>query len=1123
MKQIKAILLIIVINILSLSFFTSPVVAEICKEWVAKIVSIQGSVHARKAGAATWQPVKLYDTFCPGDMIRVLEQSRAAIALINGPTLRLDQNTTVTFNGLEKEQTSLIDLIKGAIYFLSRYPRSLKVSTPFVNGTVEGTEFYVRVDTDKTFLSIFEGKVAARNKSGSIMLVSGQSAVAEAERAPALQIVVRPRDAVQWTLYYPPIIHYRPEDFQGFPETDWRTKVRKSIELYMKGDFQGAFDSIKGVSEDIREPRFFTYQASLLLSVGRVEEAKADIEKALNLAPNNSHAIALQAIIAIAQNEKEKALTLAKKAVDIDPNSVSARIALSYAQQAHFDLKGSLNSLKDAVKLAPENALAWARLAELWMSFGELNEALNAANKAASLNPDLSRTQTVLGYAYLTRVKIKESKEAFEKAIELDQADPLPRLGLGLAKIRDGDLKKGCRDIEIAATLDTGNSLIRSYLGKAYYEEKRDKLSEEQLTKAEELDPADPTPFFYDAIRKQSINRPVEALYDMQEAIELNDNRAIYRSKLLLDSDLAARSASLGRIYTDLGFQQLALVEGWKSVNSDPADFSGHRFLADSYSALPRHEIARVSELLQSQLLQPINITPLQPHLAESNLFILDGAGPADMSFNEFNPLFNRNRLALQLSGIAGGENTFGDEAVASGLYKGASISAGQFHYENNGFRENNDQRQDIYNVFTQVALSLKTSIQAEFRSKDFERGDLSLFFDPNFFYQDLRQKDEIKSARFGLHHAFAPNSDLIGSVIYLNGDFSWKYGPAYIGEMEEDGYMTEVQHLFRSEGLSIISGAGYFRATRETRETFLGESLPPAKTGPWHTNLYVYSNSNLLRNITLTIGGSANFLKGDISGETIRRDQFNPKIGVTWNPFPNTRVRGAIFRVVNRAFLTDQTIEPTQVAGFNQFFNDTEGTKSWRYGIGIDQKFSTQIYGGAEFSKRDLEVPGFSFLEMKLKEGDWEEQLGRAYLYYTPHKWLALSAEYQYERFKRPEEFAVENITRLNTHRFLLGLGFFHPSGIIFKLKTTYIDQNGNFLTGFAPPDFMRPIFEHKKDNFWVVNASIGYRLPKRFGIITVEAINLFDKEFNFQDTDPGNPRIQPKRLILARFTLAL
>ena len=104
--------------------------------------------------------------------------------------------------------------------------------------------------------------------------------------------------------------------------------------------------------------------------------------------------------------------------------------------------------------------------------------------------------------------------------------------------------------------------LIRSYLGKAYYEEKRPELDGREYAIAKELDPNDPTPWFYDAIRKQTINQPVEALHDLQTAIELNDNRAVYRSKLMLDSDLAARSASLARIYSDLGFQQRALVEG---------------------------------------------------------------------------------------------------------------------------------------------------------------------------------------------------------------------------------------------------------------------------------------------------------------------------------------------------------------------------------------------------------------------------------------------------------------------------------------------------------------------------------------------------------------------------------
>ena len=238
----------------------------------------------------------------------------------------------------------------------------------------------------------------------------------------------------------------------------------------------------------------------------------------------------------------------------------------------------------------------------------------------------------------------------------------------------------------------------------------------------------------------------------------------------MLDEDLAARSASRARIYRDLGFQQRALFEGWRSLNVDPSSYSAHRFLSDSYSALPRHEIARVSELLQSQLLQPINITPVQPQLAESNLFILEGAGPAAAAFNEFNPLFNRNRLALQASGILADKDTQGDDIVQSGVLGRVSYSLSQYHYESDGFRKNNNLNQDIYDAFFQISLSHKTSIQAEYRYLDDQRGDLSLRFDPDNFDR-LSTKRQTDTIRLGFHHSFSPYSETIGSFIYQNSD----------------------------------------------------------------------------------------------------------------------------------------------------------------------------------------------------------------------------------------------------------------------------------------------------------------------------------------------------------------
>jgi tetratricopeptide (TPR) repeat protein len=819
----KFFLLLAITTLAHLALTTLARAATVCDPPIAKMVSVQGDVQVRRVGQTQVQPARLNETYCPGDRIQVGDTSRADIALTNQPVLRLDQNTVITLAGLKDERASIIDLARGALHFFSRLPRNLEVNTGFVNAGVEGTEGYIEAAADRASITIFDGRVVASNPFGTLALAAGQSAVAMQGQPPLLRTVVRPRDAVHWALYYPPVTYFRAEEFQG-PEP-WRGMVRNSIEAHMKGDYQRAFDALKGAPANITEPRFFAYRASLLLGVGRVDEAGPDLDRALKLNPNYGDALALQSIVAVVQNDKEKALALAQKAVSADAKSAAALTAQSYAQQANFNLEGARSSLQQAIQADPNNALAWARLAEIHMSFADLDDALEAAQKAVALNPNLSRTQMVLGFAHLVRINTEDAKKAFEKAIEFDQADALSRLGLGLSKIREGDLAEGRRDLEIAASLDANNSIVRSYLGKVYYEEKRSDLAERDYATAKQLDPKDPTPHFYDAIQKQTTNRPVEALQSMEKAIELNDNRAVYRSQLQLDSDLAARSASLARVYSDLGFQQLALVEGWKSVNADPSNFSAHRFLADSYSILPRHEIARVSELLQSQLLQPLNMTPIQPRLAESNLLLVSAGGPGSLSFNEFNPIFNRDGITFQASGLAGGNSTYSGEGVLAGIYKKLAFSAGGFHYQSDGWRTNANQKDNIANAFVQLEITPDTSVQAEYRYRDNKRGEVELRFDPNDFRPNLRQREGTDSGRFGIRHSFSPSSTLLGNVMYQKADRSVRDNPPISGavirsffdlEGQDSAVSSEFQHLFRSKYINLVSGIGYFKIVSE-------------------------------------------------------------------------------------------------------------------------------------------------------------------------------------------------------------------------------------------------------------------------------------------------------------------
>jgi FecR protein len=247
----------------------SPAVAfgQNCVDWVALIVSAQGTVEIQRSGQTLWIRATLGERLCRNDAIRVQAHSRAGIVLRDEAVLRLDQNTTVTVAGPAEARGSWVEMFRGAIHFISRMPRGLKVVTPFVNGTVEGTEFWVQVSAAEAVLAVLEGTVTAENSHGRVSLGSGQSAIAYASRAPQRVAIAKLRDAVQWALYYSPVLYFRADEFPAGP--DWRRMVRESLEHYRTGDLQKAFDSIATVPLTVPDPRFFAYRAHLLASVNK--------------------------------------------------------------------------------------------------------------------------------------------------------------------------------------------------------------------------------------------------------------------------------------------------------------------------------------------------------------------------------------------------------------------------------------------------------------------------------------------------------------------------------------------------------------------------------------------------------------------------------------------------------------------------------------------------------------------------------------------------------------------------------------------------------------------------------------------------------------------------------------
>src|SRR4051812_12304404 len=199
-----------------------------CRSPFARVVSIQGSVELLRSGGNQWAKVARVDTsICPGDRVRTGSRSRAALFVQPETLLRIDQNTSVVLSFLPdpKKQTAGETLVEfsqeeavpvsatahacGAGYFITRFPRKFNVRTPHLSAAVEGTEFLVANRCESTDLSVIEGKVLATSAGATVFpaqsIVSGETLTVGGAEPPAIKLLIKPADAVQWTLDYPPI------------------------------------------------------------------------------------------------------------------------------------------------------------------------------------------------------------------------------------------------------------------------------------------------------------------------------------------------------------------------------------------------------------------------------------------------------------------------------------------------------------------------------------------------------------------------------------------------------------------------------------------------------------------------------------------------------------------------------------------------------------------------------------------------------------------------------------------------------------------------------------------------------------------------------------------------------
>ncbi len=1073
-----------------------------CSEPIARLVARAGSVSI---DGVTVDPGSGGIPLCGDSVVVVGADSRATLLHLAGDTmLQLDANSRVRLGGPPEPESGLVELTRGALFFISQVRRILTVRTPSADAGIEGTEVLVAVgegDAPALDLRVYDGRVALRPGAappveplpaepllaGDRLLVTADGGVAVARGDGASLRLAAARE-LAWTLYYPPL-----------------------------------FPDLAAAPPQLAE-------ASRLLAAGRIEEAQAVLATVADDSPAAPDRDSLLAVIAVSQGDPAAALPIADAAV-ARRRSAATLLARSYALQALRRLEEARGSAREATEVEPGNALAWARLAELELAFGDSRAARRAADRSVATGA-VPLVHVVQGFARLAAFDARGAEASFATALDADSNQPLAHLGRGLALIRRNDLVEGRLGLEAAAALDPVRSLLRSYLGKAYFEEHRDGAAAAQLRIAKELDPDDPTPWLYSAIQKQLANRPVEALRDLERSIELNDNRATFRSGLLLDEDRVVRQLAVGRIYNDLKLDRPGRLVASEALAVDPGGAGAHRLLSDLYQGDPQLEVARVSEVLQAQLLQDPGLNPVRPSLAFADLDLPHLGSFSTPGLNEYSALFERERLLVTGSGAVGNQGTWGNEVTLTGLVGRAAASLGQYHFETDGFRDNADLNHDIVSAFAQAAVTESLTLQAELRHRDSKLGDRRLDFDPDAFSRNERRHIEEGLARVGGRLRTSVASDLIFSFSVVSRDervedaeilpgpppnFQDTLVRAQLAD-DSDAGAAEIGWLWRGETLSGIFGGGVYHVdnTEVVRSSFAPCDAEPCvssqrrKSDGDGGNIFAQTTVRAGQAVDLSVGMGAAWFSGD----ELSRHTLTPRLGVSWRPGGWLTIRAGAARALRRPVAVNQTIEPTQLVGFPQLFDDVNATVSDLYSLAADARVGRHALLGLEAAYRDSSPPALGNI------ADDTDAWIRGYANWFVNERLILSVEPEVHSYKRAKRDATLTPRSINTVTVPLTAQFYHPSGWFLQAGMALISQDVARLGDFGSLEGTGEAV--------VVDLAAGYRLGSRLGSIRIDLLNLFDERVEYQDDafrtaeQVRAVRFAPDRTILLRASLA-
>ncbi|MGA2403677.1 MAG: tetratricopeptide repeat protein, partial [Syntrophobacteraceae bacterium] len=1162
------------------------------------------------------------------------QDSRVSILCVDETQLKLNENTVVVLKsatpsarmGIAVPATQsgagagLYEVPAGEIWLRNKNEKAkFEVRTPAVTAAIRGTEFNLKVDrAGATALVLLEGKLTFANPQGQIDLDPGEEGLAEVGKAPVKRVILQPKDAVQWSLYYPGIFSYRdiplgarPEDGAASPtirkaqtsydhgdldgsERDaneelardpengpalailgWVSLQRQdpqkamayferarkaagpqpgsrlpsaaarlrdgspgltvsglALASYRMGDAVGAYKLITAELKKDPSSLMLVMSGYFSMLVGKIDEAKALLTDSRISGRDSAIAHSLLSQIYLIQNSKEQASGDAAIAMRANRESPMARMTAALVKISYFDLPEARRLLEEALAADPHFLEAYVYLARLWLGAEYLDRAWEIICKALEISKTDSEVLSLAGFIRLGYRDFDKAFNLFTEAVKNNPGFGEPHIGLANIAFRNRNFGGGLTEMLTATLLEPRVSLYQSSLGKALYQTRSFDKALEVYDYAKTLDPNDPTPYLYKGIALSDLYRPGEAIQEINKSIELNDNRAVFRSRLMLDRDLAVRNTDLARAYSQLRLGDWSYSKALTAVKDDPLNASAHLFLYSAYLSSTQRVDAATSQLLLYQLLGPAN----------ENTFNV---------YTDYTPMFEMPYARLMVNeGIgtwADHEAPIQDHSIeVYGGQPGLALAAYGEYQNDPGFRKINNRSESIYGeVQGKFEPTIKDSFFADYIYNRLPWGDTN---NPNdYSYKtdpNLRVTGNDNFAEGGYVHRFSPEAVFIGYFKWGNADwlntdslfyryfdnqgFLHDLWANYYRHTVQDFKNVQLQQQVKVDDHTFIAGFDYFTGSRDyfNRNSFIID-VPPAYNFITNynppdraTSIYVRDYWRICPQLLMELGISGDIISSSRlnAPNSISSSTVNPLVGLNYEIDKSNTLRFAYQGYVDGHSFLSASIAPSEVAGFPSQINAAEGSKVKELGFAWESQWNPLTFSVFRLLAYRIDDPQY---DANYNIINWrDEGIGGIFILnrlLTSSLGLSASLGGKMVSLSAPPNTVSSATGDFDEIDGAVGLSYMRPSGWFASIKDTVVYQGIGSLSDKS----LTLKQANMGDPFNLVDITFGKYFANKRGFASLELTNIFNQHFYYQTEPVALWGFFPDRRIMFRVGL--